>query len=118
MTNYRIAEARNARGWSQEDLAKRIGTSQQQIARYESGENDVKSSVLIRLSGALGVSISYLLGFDVNDSPDADPRLSEITDIYRSMSDDGRNALLASARGMRDMYPGETIAEAGVSMSA
>lgn len=62
MNNYKIAEARIAKGWSQAELAKRIGTTQQQIARYESGQNDVKSSVLMKLSSALGVTISYLLG--------------------------------------------------------
>ena len=59
---YRIAEARSAKGWSQAELAKKIGTTQQQIARYESSENDVKASVLIKLSNALDVTISYLLG--------------------------------------------------------
>lgn len=62
MYGYKIAEARNAKGWSQAELARRIGTTQQQIARYESGENDVKSSVIIKLSAALDVTISYLLG--------------------------------------------------------
>lgn len=62
--SYKIAEARRAKGWSQADLAKHIGTTQQQIARYESGANDVKSSVLIKLSSTLGVTISYLLGVD------------------------------------------------------
>lgn len=64
MHRYKIAEARRAKGWSQTDLAKRIGTTQQQIARYESGANDVKSSVLLKMSCALGVTISYLLGVD------------------------------------------------------
>lgn len=59
---YKIAEARLAKGWSQTELAKKIGTTQQQIARYESNENDVKASVLIKLSNALDVTISYLLG--------------------------------------------------------
>ena len=62
LRNYRIAEARIAKGWTQTDLAKKIGTTQQQIARYESGDNDVKSSVIIKMSEALGVTISYLLG--------------------------------------------------------
>lgn len=59
---YKISEARLAKGWSQTELAKKIGTTQQQIARYESNENDVKASVLIKLSNALDVTISYLLG--------------------------------------------------------
>ena len=68
MNNYRIAAARNAKGWSQKDLAKKIGTTQQQIARYESGANDVKSSVLLKLSAALGVTVSYLLALDGDQS--------------------------------------------------
>lgn len=61
---YRIADARIAKGLSQSELGKLVGTTQQQIARYESGENDVKSSVLVKISSALGVTISYLLGMD------------------------------------------------------
>ena len=64
MYDYKIAEARTAKGWTQTELAKQIGTTQQQVARYESGENDVKSSVLVKMSKALGVTISYLLGMD------------------------------------------------------
>ncbi len=64
MFNYKIAEARIAKGWSQSELAKKIGTTQQQIARYESGENDVKSSVILKLSSALGVTVTYLLGME------------------------------------------------------
>ena len=60
----KIAEARIAKGWSQSDLAKKIGTTQQQIARYESGENDVKASIILKLSAALDVTVSYLLGLD------------------------------------------------------
>lgn len=73
MTGYKIAEARMAKGWSQQKLAEMIGTTQQQIARYESGNNDVKASVLIKLSGALDVTLSYLLGMkdaDGNQSKD------------------------------------------------
>ena len=62
--NYKIAEARIAKGWTQSDLAKKIGTTQQQIARYESSENDVKASALVNISNALGVTISYLLGME------------------------------------------------------
>ena len=56
---YKIAETRKAKGWNQQKLAEMMGTTQQQIARYESGDNDIKSSVLMKMSDALGVTISY-----------------------------------------------------------
>lgn len=63
MSSYgqRIAQARYAKGWSQSDLAAAVGTSQQQIARFESG-TEVRASMLIKLSDALGVTVSNLLG--------------------------------------------------------
>lgn len=71
MCAYRIAEARDLKGWNQKQLAEAIGSTQQVISRYENGENDVKSSVIIKMSRALGVTISYLLG--LSDDPYATP---------------------------------------------
>ncbi len=70
MNSYRIAEARTAKGWSQQQLADAIGATQQSIQRYESGARDIKTSVILKLSAALGVTVSYLLGMDStpNDS--------------------------------------------------
>lgn len=64
MTVYKIAEARIAKGWSQQDLADKMETTQQTIQRYESGARDIKASVLVKLSATLGVTISYLLGME------------------------------------------------------
>lgn len=63
----RIKEARELKGWSQTALAEAIGSSQQQVARYERPNSDVKSGVLVAVSEACGVSISWLLG--LTDSP-------------------------------------------------
>lgn len=105
MTNYKIAEARTAKGWSQADLAKMIGTSQQQIARYESGENDVKSSVLVKLSSALGVTITYLLGLeDVSDSGGYDGMLEKICRNYKDLTNDGRRALAATSDALLTVF--------------
>lgn len=64
MVGKMIAEARLAKGWTQSDLAKKVGTSQQQIARYESESQDMKSSMLLKMSSALGVTVTYLLGME------------------------------------------------------
>ncbi len=62
--DLKIAEARRAKGWKQEDLAVRIGVTQQAVQRYETGKRDVKASMLVRLSEALEVSVAYLLGME------------------------------------------------------
>lgn len=106
MDGRRIAAARNAKGWSQEYLGQQIGVSQQAIAKYEGPSGDVSGEKLLQLSGVLGVTVSYLLGVDGGEVEDA--RLDEICGIYWSMSEEGRTALLATARGLLSTYPGET----------
>lgn len=79
MSGYKIAEARIAKGWSQQQLAEKIGTTQQTIQRYESGARDLKSSVIIKLSSALGVTISYLLG--LKDTDDGSVLENQFVDV-------------------------------------
>lgn len=67
MVGERIAKARVALDWSQQQLADRLGTTQPTIQRYESGERDLNSSKLVAMSAALGVTVSYLLGMDDDD---------------------------------------------------
>ena len=78
MNSYKIAEARVAKGWSQQQLADAIGATQQTIQRYESGARDIKSSVIIKLSEALGVTISYLLGLETSTTSHADAEMTEV----------------------------------------
>lgn len=62
--SYKIAEARRAKGWSQQALAEKMGTTQQQIARWETGQRDPKADVILKMSSILGATVSYLLGVD------------------------------------------------------
>lgn len=97
--SYKIAEARKAKGWTQADFARKLETSQQQVARYESGAYDVKAGMIMRMSRVLGVTISYLLGLE-DEEQDDDAKLEELCHTYRSLDDAGRDALLATARGL------------------
>lgn len=63
---YRIREARERLGWTQSDLAKKMGTTQQTIQRYEAGAVDVNSSKLVRLAEILGTTVAYLIGIPTN----------------------------------------------------
>lgn len=59
----RIAEMRRKRGWSQGELARRIGVSRQQVIRYETrGIGNMRVRRLALLCAALGCSADELLG--------------------------------------------------------
>ena len=77
---YRIAEARKAKGWTQQELADAYGSTQATIQRYESGERNLDSDKLIRLSQVLGVTVSYLLGL-TNSSNGDDLRIAKTIEI-------------------------------------
>lgn len=50
-----IAQARRRIGWTQQQLADAIGTTQQQIQKWETGERSPKINALKRIGIALGV---------------------------------------------------------------
>jgi transcriptional regulator with XRE-family HTH domain len=58
----RITLVRKQLKWSQDDLAKKIGTSAPIIGRYE--RNEIKPSIEIakKIADELGVTVDYLLG--------------------------------------------------------
>lgn len=54
----RLRELRLAAGQSQEDVAKEVGMTFQQIQKYEGGKNRIAAGTLYRLAVILGVSIA------------------------------------------------------------
>jgi len=58
----RIRNLREDHDLTQEKLAKILGMSQTGYSKYETGENDIPTSILIALSKYYGTSIDYLLG--------------------------------------------------------
>ena len=47
---------------NQTEVAKLLSMSQTGYSKYETGENDIPTAVLIKLARFYGVSIDYLLG--------------------------------------------------------
>lgn len=58
----RLKRTREARGWSQLDLAHRTGLQPAAISHFETGHRSPSFDNLRKLSDALGVSVDYLLG--------------------------------------------------------
>lgn len=63
----RIRDLREDRDLNQTVVAKMLGMSQTGYSKYETGENDIPTEVLIKLSAFYDTSIDYLLG--VTDNP-------------------------------------------------
>lgn len=62
-----IRDQREDHDLSQTKLARLLGMSQTGYSKYETGENDIPTAVLIKLADFYGVSIDYLL--DQTDDP-------------------------------------------------
>ena len=62
----KITQLRKKNSWSQEELAKQIGSSRIMIGKYERGENSPSIEVLVRLAKIFDVSIDYLIGEGAN----------------------------------------------------
>ena len=58
----RLRDLREDHDWSQTTLAKMLEMSQTGYSKYETGENDIPTSILIRLARIYDTSIDYLLG--------------------------------------------------------
>ena len=58
----RIRDLREDHELTQTQIAKILGMSQTGYSKYETGENDIPTSILIRLPRFYNTSIDYLLG--------------------------------------------------------
>lgn len=62
MKYQRLRDLREDRDWKQVTVAKMLNMSQTGYSKYETGENDIPTRVLIQLADIYGTSIDYLLG--------------------------------------------------------
>ena len=58
----RLRDLREDMDMNQTQIAKMLGMSQTGYSKYETGENDIPTEVLIKLARFYGTSIDYLLG--------------------------------------------------------
>lgn len=58
----RIRDLREDKDMTQTQVAKMLSMSQTGYSKYETGENDIPTAILIKLARFYGTSIDYLLG--------------------------------------------------------
>ena len=69
MAYDRIRDLREDHDLRQIDVAKMLGMSQTGYSKYETGENDVPTTILIKLAGIYNTSTDYILGLTDNPVP-------------------------------------------------
>ena len=74
----RLRDLREDHDWNQTTVAKMLQMSQTGYSKYETGENDIPTQVLIRLARIYGTSVDYLLG--ETDEPARYAPRNDVTD--------------------------------------
>lgn len=57
----KVLELRTKKGWTQTELADKIGTKHPQVRRVEKGEANSSINMLRKIAKALGISVSELV---------------------------------------------------------
>lgn len=66
---YRLRDLSEDAGLNQTQVAKFLGMSQTGYSKYETGENDIPTQVLIKLAGFYKTSTDYILGISDRRDP-------------------------------------------------
>ncbi len=65
----RLRDLREDRDLTQKKVAAMLGMSQTGYSKYETGENDIPTAILIKLAHFYKTSTDYLLGITDNPKP-------------------------------------------------
>lgn len=87
----RIRELRKKNGWIQADLAARLNTTPQTIARYETGERGLDVETILALCEIFGCTADYLLGRSEQATPELTEEEYALIAAFRDADDDARS---------------------------
>ena len=92
----KLIENRKKCGWSQEELADKLGVSRQSVSKWESAQAVPDMKKIVQMSKEFGVSTDYLLRDDIETAGESDsiPVDSGLEESARSVSLEEANAFL------------------------
>ena len=96
-----VAQARQARGWTQERLAEAVDIEPVTLSRWETGSRALSLSTLARIAEVLEVGLGDLLDIDREvPEPEHGPDETELLRLFGRLEPDGRKTILGLLRQM------------------
>jgi len=100
-SGQRLTEVREGRGWRKSKLARRAAVREQQIIRWESGQNVPSADAVAALASALGIEISDLFERSAGDEEEDEADMLRIVgDLERLNQFDLADTLRARVKRM------------------
>jgi transcriptional regulator with XRE-family HTH domain len=96
MIHEKIKKLRQQKGWSQTQLANKMGVRSQHISRYERGNSNPSAETLSKFAEIFGVSVDYLLSEDeetTNTYKIKDKQLQRYFEEVDNLDDEDKNAI-------------------------
>ena len=92
----KIIENRKKNGWSQEELADKLGVSRQSVSKWEGAQAVPDMKKILQMSEVFGVSTDYLLKDDIEEiqAPETAPVDNGLEETVREVSMEEANAFL------------------------
>lgn len=84
----KIIEERKRNGWSQEELAEKLGVSRQSVSKWESAQSVPDLNRIIKMAELFGVTTDYLLKDEIEnrETPEALTEVAEVPEKIRKVS--------------------------------
>ena len=94
----KIIENRKKNGWSQEELAEKLGVSRQSVSKWESAQAVPDMKKILQLSELFNVSTDYLIKDEIDTLPDTEPAPVDdgLEDSVRRVTMEEADAFLAN----------------------
>ena len=100
---------RKSKGYSQEELAEKIGVSRQAVSKWERGESLPDSNNLIALSRLYSISIDELLGINTYDYENTQSKANIDSGYFHTNTDNDTAKLYKPSKSIFTDFPYEVL---------
>ena len=96
----KLKSARKAKGFTQKELADKIGAKHNSVSDWENDKNKPDMDTLESICGVLDIAPGYIMGIkpdeeygNIVESLMNEPDILDLIEEYRNLSDDDKNAI-------------------------